>query len=113
MAEPKRFKVTKEEYAMIQRAKLKENEQIKEQIAFERDYNKKKFEFNIKAREREIAWKEDQLKKGHIIEFDENTTDKKKPAFALQNEIDHLALEVDREKKLLAKLEEEMRKDAD
>ena len=89
----KRFKVTKEEYMLLQKTK-KGLELSEEQIERGRRENLELNEMRIKQFNRMIQFKRDQIKNQKQLEAHADFADNKKPFFMLENEIDQLSIEI-------------------
>jgi len=107
----KRFKVSKEEYLLLQQAKQRDTELGKEQRVYDRDWQLKLNEVKIKQFERQIINKKAQISSKQIIEKHDGFIGDKKPEYWLQNEIDQIELEIEKLQDSNKKIKQEQEKD--
>ena len=84
------FLLPKEEYSTLKSAKLRETQQNKEQMQYQRKTQLARNNLKIKQWKREVEFKETEIKDKKLLETHEGFVDKVKPSFFLQNEIDDL-----------------------
>ena len=105
------FLLPKEEYSTLKSAKLRENSLNKENMQHQRIIQLKRNEVKINQMQREIDFKNKQVKDQEWQESSENFVMKAKPEFYLQNEIDEITLHMEELKEQNKAINEEIDKD--
>ncbi|MHA1827937.1 MAG: hypothetical protein ACTSX6_04735 [Candidatus Heimdallarchaeaceae archaeon] len=111
MSERKTFKIDKDEFALLQRAKAREGELAKEQRIYDRKNQLELNKIRIIQHNRQISDKKAQIETGNLRETHEGFKDGVKPVYWLENEIDEIEHQIDILKDSIKKLEEEQKKD--
>ena len=107
---PRKFRVTEEEYNILQLAKVRDSTLYKDQIIYERDRQIKLKKLRILQKEREINFKKAEMSNGESLEYHQNYINNKKPLFHIENDIEEIQLEIEellRQIKEMEKLQEE------
>lgn len=105
MAE-KRFKVSKEEYQLLQLAKVKNEDVYKKNMEKTREWELKNQQIRLNQIRREINFKEKQLKDGKILEIHADFVDGKKPDFFIVNDIENLEFEIEKIEEAMKNIKE-------
>ena len=105
------YSISPNEKQLLDSAKLRNTELYKEQVRYERNRRIKQHNIVIKQKEREIKFKEEQLKNNKCLEYHADFKDGLKPLFYLENDIENIKFEIDGLKDNIKKLKEEQEKD--
>ena len=89
------FLLPKEEATIFKSAKLREQDLNKENMEYQRNVQLRRNKIQIKQLEREKEFKNEQLNKKTLLETHEGFTEKVKPVYFLQNEIDTISIKIE------------------
>jgi len=102
------FLLPKEDAIALKNSKLREDKLNMENLEYSRKVTLRRNECQIKQLQREIEFKQEQIKNKLSLETHDGFTEKVKPSFFLQNEIDQLSIKIEELEEQNKNIREEM-----
>ena len=105
------FLLQKEDASILKSAKIRETELNKENMEYQRKVQLRRNEMQLKQLEREKKFKQEQVENKTLLETHEGFTEKVKPVYFLENEVDTILVKIEELEEQNTNLKKEMEKD--